>query len=80
MMADSRSVDLLRVHGSIFYTIPSFNVISVKLKHVVVGVWDEKEDKLKHYDAYLHESSPEVIPEVPTTIEILESCNIKVNK
>ena len=64
------TVDLLHVQGITPYTIPNFKVITVQLRHVVVGFWDEELGKLKHYDAFLHQS--EVIPEAPATIEIVE--------
>lgn len=44
------------VQGVISYTIPNFNVITVQLRHVVVGFWDKELGKLKHYHAFVHES------------------------
>ena len=70
-------VDLLHVKETISYTIPNFAVITVKLVHVVIGMWDEEEDKLKHYDAFLQKEDN--IPEVPASIYILDRCNIKVS-
>ena len=61
----------------ISYSIPTFNVITVKLRHVVIR---EGED-VKHYDAYLHvpPTAQCLVPELPTTIHVLESCNVKVS-
>lgn len=70
-------IDLLRVLEEVPYTIPTFSVVTVRLTHVVMGVWDGDEDKVKHYDAFLHRSSNQEL-KAPCTIEVLESCNLEV--
>ena len=70
-------VDLLHVKETVSYTIPNFSVITVQLRHVVVGVWDDKVDAVRHFDAFMQHSFN--IPEAPTSIEIVESCNIEVS-
>ena len=72
------TVDLLRILGTVVYPIPTFEVIKVRLKHVKIGVWDQT--TVKHYDAFLNlNDAEEVGIKAPTTIRVVESCQIKVS-
>lgn len=74
------SVDILHLREIVSYTIPSFTVITVQLRHVVMALCDD-EDTVKHYDAFVNVSPNAdcVIPEPPATITVTESCNVNVS-
>lgn len=74
--ANVMTVDLLYAGDTIAYTIPSFNVITVQLTHVVINFMSDA--KVKHLDAFLQEH-PDIQSHIPSTIEILDSCHINVS-
>ena len=67
------TIDVIRSGMVVPYKIPSFSVITVQLRHIIVSIWSEI--RVKHYDAIL---CAEMVLPVPSTIEILESCSIDV--
>ena len=71
------TVEVIRAGDVVKYTIPSFKVITVDLKHVVASVWDNEQDKISHLDMFL-QNSPHIDTKVPCTLEILDSCYIRV--
>lgn len=74
---DKFTVDVISAGDVVKYTVPSFNVITVDLKHVVASVWDDEQTKISHYDMLLQNSS-DIDTKVPCTVEIANSCYIQV--
>ena len=72
------TVDIIRIGHNFQYTIPSFSVVKIELRHAVISVWDGSLRKVKHLDVFLRES-PDIASKVPCSIEILESCDVDVS-
>lgn len=70
-------IDIIKVGQVISYNIPSFSTITVKLTHVVSSVWNNKADRVDHFDIYMNSN---LDTDVPCTIEVQESCFIPVSK
>ena len=71
-------IDIIHVGEIVQYTIPSFPVLTVCLRHCVTSVWDDTEEKVKIFDAFLREG-PDIVTNVPSSVEVTESCNISVS-
>lgn len=76
--AEGVKMDIIQVGEVVQYTIPSFPVLTVYLRHCVTRVWDNTEEKVKMFDAFLREG-PDIITNVPSSVEVVESCNICVS-
>ena len=50
---DDLTLDVIRSGVVMPYTIPSFSVVTVQLRHVLVSVWNDIENGVKHYDAFM---------------------------
>ena len=45
----------------------------------MTSVWDNTEEKVKIFDAFLHEG-PDIVMNIPSSVEVTESCNISVSQ
>ena len=71
-------MDIIKIGHKFQYTIPSFSVVKIELKHAGISVWDGSLRKVKNFDVFLRES-PDNASKVPFSIDILESCDVDVS-
>ncbi len=73
-------MDIIHVGDVFNYTIPTFNVITVKVQHGVTSVWDEGQRKTVQYDIFLKTpQSDNYNWRVPCSIRVSESCYVPVS-
>ena len=76
----SQCVTVLSVKESYSYTIPSFSAITMKLRHVEIGV--EENGQQAVYDSFFHEehfefgSTQEIVPK---PVAIKKGCSVDVS-
>ena len=68
-------IDIIQAGEIVHYTIPSFPVSTVDLRP---SVWDDREEEVKIFDAFLREC-PDIVVNVLSSAEVTESCNISVS-
>ena len=62
-------IDIIQVGEIVQYTIPSFPVLTVYLRHCVMSVWDNTDEKVKIFDAFLSEG-PDIVTNIPSNVEV----------
>ena len=60
-------IDIIQVGEIVQYTIPSFPVLTVYLRHCVTSVWDNMDEKVKIFDAFLREG-PDIVTNIPSSV------------
>ena len=65
--------------GDIYhYTIPSFDVLTVTLRHVEF-TFNAQDSSVKKFDAFMKENEDIIINRVPATLRIIEACTVDVS-
>ncbi len=78
--AETESViDVLHAGDVLNYTIPSCSVITVKVQHAVISVWDGDKSETVQFDVFF-KHCPEQPLRVPCSVEVLDSCYVPVSQ
>lgn len=78
--SEATEVTVLLVKESYTYTIPSFSAITIKLKHVQIGVEEEAGLGLVQYDAFFYEGHcPNFQDRPPRQAAIKKGCLVDVS-
>ena len=72
-------IDIIQVGEIVQYTIPSFPVLTVYLRHCVTSVWDNTDENVKIFHVFLRKG-PDIVTNIPSSVEVTESCNINVSQ
>ena len=75
----SPAVDILAFGCSFEYTIPSFSVLTVNLRHAVVQGLDEESGHYKLADVFFRDSSLQAL-NPPFTEDVYKACFVDVRK
>lgn len=76
---DPSTCNLLNVlwAGDIYaYNVPSFSVLTVTLRHVVISFMDQR--GYQKVDAFMQEN-PDILTYVPTSVEVTRACKVEVS-
>ena len=75
---DPSTCNLLNIlwAGNIYAYVPSFSVLTVTLRHVVISFMDQR--GYQKVDAFMQEN-PDILTYVPTSVEVTRACKVEVS-
>ena len=74
-----KSTDVLWAGEVYHYTIPSFDVLTVDLRHIELAVkCGARAGGIKKIDAFMKDDS-DIVDKIPATITVFEACSVEVS-